>query len=98
MVLVIECVDALVDRERDERGAIGGGEGTRGEDGAETGADLGGGLVRAATTRVRLATEARGHVRQLVGNTAALEVASHGGAKNGARFAREGRDTGERRD
>src|SRR3954471_10687028 len=96
MVLVIECVDALVDRERDERGAIGGGEGTRGEDGAETGADLGKGLVRRETTRVRLATEARGHVRQLVGNAAALEIAPHRGAKYGARLAGKGRDIGER--
>src|SRR3954447_5021816 len=98
MVLVIERVDALVDRECDERGAIGGGEGTRRQDGAEAGADLGQGLVGRETTRVRLATESSGHVRQLVGNAAALEVAPHGGAKNGARLAGKGRDIGERCD
>src|SRR5689334_13489689 len=97
MVLVIEGVDALVDREGDERGAIGGGKGTGGEDAPERIPDFGEGLVRRETSGVRLPAETSRHRRQLVGNAAALEVAPHRGAEEGARLTGEGRDRGEGR-
>jgi hypothetical protein len=96
MVLVIEGVHALVDREGDERGAIGRGERTGGEDPAQGIPDLGEGLVGGETTGVRLAAETGRHVRQLLGNAAALEVTPHGRTKEGARFSGERRQGGER--
>lgn len=96
MMLVIERVDAFVDGERDERGTIGRGEGTAGEDPPERGPDLGESLVRGETAGVRLAAEASRHVRQLLWNAAALEVAPHRSVEEGARFAGEGRNSGER--
>lgn len=95
-MLVIERVHALVDRERDERGAIGRGEGTGGEDPAKSISDLGEGLVGGETARVRLATETCRHVRELLGNPAALEVAPHGRTEQRARLAGECREGGER--
>lgn len=96
LVLVIERVNALVDCERHESGTIGGSDRTSGENAPERGTDLGQGLVRGESPRVRLAAESRRHVRQLVRNTAALEVTSHRGVEQGAGLARERRDGGER--
>ena len=98
MVLVIEGVDAIVDRERDERGAIGRGEGTGSEDSAERGPDLGEGLVGAETAGVRLPAQTCGNDRQLFWNAAAVEIAPHGGVEERACFTGESRESGEGRD
>src|SRR5690348_10406221 len=95
MMLVIERVDAFVDREGDERGAIGRGEWTRGKDSAEGGANLRERLVGGETAGVRLPTEACRDVRQLVRHPAALEIALDRGTEQGARFAGKGRHGGE---
>jgi len=95
MVLMIERVHALVDREGDERGPIGRGERTGGEDPAEGIPDLGEGLVGGKATGVRLAAETCRHVRELLGNAAALEVAPHGRTEERARLAGERRERGE---
>ena len=96
MVLVIERVHAFVDRECDERGAIGRGERTRGKDPTESIPDLGERLVGGETTGVRLAAEPCRHVRELLGNAAALEVAPHGRTEERAGLAGERREGGER--
>ena len=98
MVLVIECVDALVDREGDEGGAIGRGERTGGENPAERGPDLGEGLVGGETPGVRLPAEPCCHDRELFGHAPTFEVAPHGGVEQRARFTGEGRESGKWRD